>query len=231
MLAKDSQWNLNCAALLAMLKHLYLSVLSGLVLSGQEISIDRLDLKNARAELSRYRGSASIKLEIHGQDAGDGRAVIKGSHFHNGTIDVDVAGAPAKGAGDFARGFIGVDFRIQADGARGENVYIRPTNGRAADQLRRNHSTQYTSYPDWPWERLRKETPGVYESYADMVAGEWTHLRIVVKGLDASLYVGGAEQPCLLVHDLKLKDVEGAVGLWIGPGTEGYFRGVKISEK
>ena len=120
---------------------------------------------------------------------------------------------------------------MQAGGSRFENIYIRPTNGRADDQLRRNHATQYVSAPDWPWERLRKESPGVYESYADMVAGEWTHLRIVVHGTNASLYVGAAAEPCLIVHDLKLGDVEGAVALWIGPGTEGYFRSLKVSSE
>jgi hypothetical protein len=195
---------------------------------GQDIS--RLEMKNTRAEAVQYRGSAAIKLEIfQAPEGADGFAVIKGSRFHNGTIEVDVAGSPAKGASDTARGFIGVNFR-QTDGAHFENIYIRPTNGRAVDQLRRNHSTQYTSQPDWPWERLRKETPGVYESYVDLVAGEWTHLRIVVRGKDASLYVGGAEQPCLLIHDLKLGDVEGSVALWIGPGTEGYFKNLKISQ-
>ena len=103
-----------------------------------------------------------------------------------------------------------------------EALYIRPANGRATDQLRGNHSTQYISTPDWPWERLRKESPGVYESYADMVAGEWTRLRIAVHGTEAELYVGGA-QPSLLLHDLKLGDSTGNVGLWIGSGTEGYF--------
>ena len=193
-----------------------------LLLVAQDVS--RLELKNVRAEAVRYRGAEAVKLE------GDGMAVMKGSRFHNGSIELDVAGAPGKGAAGGARGFIGICFRMQSDG-RYENFYIRPTNGRAADQLRRNHSTQYTSFPDWPWERLRKETPGVYESYADMAPGEWTHLRVVVKGTEASLYVGAAEQPCLLVHDLKLGDVEGPVALWIGPGTEGYFRDLKISEK
>ena len=186
--------------------------------------------KNARAEAGQYRGSAAIKLEIKAAD-GDGYATVKGSRFHNGTINLDVAGAPAKGAADSARGFIGVNFRIQPDGTHWENIYIRPTNGRAADQLRRNHATQYTSSPDWPWDRLRKETPGLYESYVDLVPGEWTHLRVVVRGVNASLYVGGAEQPCLLVHDLKLGDVEGAVALWIGPGTEGHFRNLSISDQ
>jgi hypothetical protein len=122
-----------------------------------------------------------------------------------------------------------VAFRISPGGKRFEEFYIRPTNGRADDQLRRNHSTQYVSFPDWPWERLRKESPGVYESYTDMAAGEWTHLRITVQGTHASLYVNGAAQPCLIVNDLKLGESEGGVALWIGPGTEGYFRNLSIT--
>jgi hypothetical protein len=78
-------------------------------------------------------------------------------------------GAPAD-----ARGFIGIDFRGQEHGARTESIYLRPTNGRADDQLRRNHSVQYDSVPDFPWFRLRKESPGVYESYTDLEAGEWS---------------------------------------------------------
>jgi hypothetical protein len=49
---------------------------------------------------------------------------------------------------------------------------LRPTNGRADDQVRRNHSTQYISYPDFPWYRLREETPGMYESYSDSIYTE-----------------------------------------------------------
>jgi hypothetical protein len=216
-----------------MIKVLPFALLASLA-SGADIpllDVTRLELRHTRAEVSRYKGSPAIKLEIDSKGISDGFATIKGSRFHNGTINLDVAGAPAQGAPEGARGFIGIYFRILADGAHWENIYVRPTNGRADDQLRRNHSTQYTSFPDWPWERLRKDTPGVYESYADMVAGEWTHMRVVVHGTDASLYVGGAEQPCLLVHDLKLGDVEGAVALWIGPGTEGYFRNINISDK
>lgn len=200
------------------------------MLHGQELDAGRLELKNARAEKVSYKGSQAIRLDIANNDGSDGLAVIKGSRFHNGSIEMDVAGALAKGASATARGFIGMVFRVQSDGHL-ENFYIRPTNGRADDQLRRNHSTQYTSHPDWPWERLRKETPGVYESYADMASGEWTHLKVVVDGVNASLYVGGAGQPCLLVHDLKLGDIEGAVGLWLGPEAEGYFRRVRILEK
>ena len=191
--------------------------------------LSRLQLKNVQAEPTVYRGMQALKLTEKDSASGEAFAMVNNLPFHNGTIDLEVSGAPSKTAPEQARGFIGVAFRMQAGGARFENIYIRPTNGRADDQLRRNHSTQYVSVPDWPWERLRKESPGVYESYADMVAGEWTHLRIVVHGTNASLYVGAAAEPCLIVHDLKLGDVEGAVALWIGPGTEGYFRNLKIS--
>ena len=47
----------------------------------------------------------------------------------------------------------------------------------------------------------------------------------------ARLYVHGAEQPCLIVNDLKLEPRTGGGALWVGPGTEGYFRNLKITGK
>ena len=189
-------------------------------------SLTQLDLTGVEAETVTYRGASGIRLVEKAGNTADALATIRQMKFHNGTIDVDVAGRPARGAAESARGFIGIAFRIS--NGKFECIYVRPTNARAADQLRRNHATQYVSFPEWPWERLRRETPGVYESYADMVAGEWTHLRIVVSGREASLYVGNASQPCLLVYDLKLGDATGGVALWIGPGTEGYFRNLTV---
>jgi hypothetical protein len=188
----------------------------------------KLDLRNAKVETVTWKGSPAIKV-VQVDGATDAFAILEGQTFHNGTIDVDVAGLPGARASDMARGFVGVSFHISPDGSKLETLYIRPTNGRAADQLRRNHSVQYVSYPDWPWERLRKETPGVYETYADMQPGEWIHLKLVVKGTELQAYVGNATQPTLLVHDLKLGDVSGAVALWIGPGTDAYFRNLRVT--
>lgn len=204
------------------------AMLAGLaVQAGPGIDASKLDGKNSKAEVVTWKGSPAIKL-VQDEVGFDGMAILKGASFHNGTIEVDVAGLPGARAAESARGFVGISFRVQADGKH-ETFYIRPTNGRAADQLRRNHSVQYVSTPDWPWERLRKETPGVYESYADMQPGEWTHLKIVVKGTELEAYVGGATQPTLLVHDLKLGDVTGGVALWIGPGTDAYFKNLNIT--
>ena len=123
--------------------------------------------------------------------------------FTNGTIEVKVLSRLLKNAPETARGFIGVAFRINKTNSSFESIYIRPTNGRADDQIRRNHSIQYFSYPNYKFDRLRKETPERYESYADMALNEWITMRIVVNGQEAKLYLNDAKQPALLVKDLK----------------------------
>ena len=150
--------------------------------------------------------------------------------FSNGTIDVEVAGRPLPDAPPAARGFIGIAFRIADDLSVFECIYLRPTNGRADDQLRRNRSCQYFSYPDWKFDRMRTEVPGHYEAYVDLVTGAWTRMRIDVNGEHARLFVHGNEQPTLIVNDLKHgPDRSGGVGLYIDNGTEGFFRNLTIT--
>lgn len=159
-------------------------------------------------------------------------ARVKDIEFQNGTIEVKVYSKLLADAPDYARGFIGVTFRINDDNSEFEGIYIRPTNGRCEIQSRRNASTQYFSYPDYKFDRFRKETPGMYESYVDIGLDEWIDLKIVVDGEKAKLYVNGVTQPTLIVNDLKHgKDTSGAIGLWVDIGTEGYFRDLKITNK
>jgi hypothetical protein len=174
--------------------------------------------------------AADVEMAARKNDEGGGIAVLSGTTFHNGTIEMELAGKPRPGAPADARGFVGVAFRVAADTSKYECVYIRPTNGRADDQLRRNHSTQYISMPDYQWSRLRREAPGQYESYVDLVPGEWTRIMVEVSGVKARLYVNGTPQPVLVVNDLKLGDSKGAVALWIGVGTEAYFTNLRLSE-
>src|SRR6266567_9303767 len=135
-------------------------------------TLDTLKLHNVRANSAAYRGKQSIHLtEAPGGGQGESFAIVGGPEFQDGAIEVSLAGAPASGSFEAARGFIGIAFRMQPNASKFELFYLRPTNGRADDQLRRNHSTQYVSFPDYPWERLRTETPGVYESYADLESG------------------------------------------------------------
>jgi hypothetical protein len=192
------------------------------------------EVLNGRATITDYRGRRAVKLipapEMLGKDA-DILAILAGSRFKDGTIDVDVAGAPRAGAAADARGFIGLAFRTGDHGEWSEVFYLRPTNGRANDQLRRNHSVQYISHPAYTWSRLRQENPGVYESYVDLEPAVWTHMKIVVSGSTARLYVNGAAQPCLIVNDLNHGDGAGRVALWANIDTDGYFGAVSLTNQ
>ncbi len=191
-----------------------------------------VEVVNARAEVVDYRGRRAVKLvpkpETSGKDE-DMMAILGGNQFKDGTIDVDVAGAPRPGMPADSRGFIGIAFRTGPHGEWSELFYLRPTNGRVDDQLRRNHSVQYVSHPDFPWQRLRGESPGVYESYVDLEAGAWTTMKIVVSGTTARLYVNGAAQPCLIVNDLKRGDGAGRIALWAHVETDAYFGAISIA--
>jgi hypothetical protein len=201
--------------------------------AGRHVDIEGgngLDLVHVVPKPVTYKGRKALQLIPSDVDyGGDQVALLKGLDFKDGTIDVDLAGLPGPGASDTARGFVGVAFRSAPNGIALDCFYLRPTNGRADDQLRRNHSTQYISHPNYTWERLRTETPGVYESYVDIQTGAWTHVKIEVTGVRARLYVNGAAQPTLIVNDLKRGATSGAIGLWIGPGTEAYFRNLIVS--
>jgi hypothetical protein len=192
-----------------------------------------LRLHNVTAAPATLEGKKGIRVTVSaevGQQAGvEQLAVIEGLEFGDGVIEAEIAGAPAAGAIEGARGFVGIAFRLQPDMRTYDAFDLRPTNGRADDQLRRNHSTQYISHPDWPWFRLREETPGQYESYVDLVPGVWTKVKIEVRGSGARLYVHDQAQPTLLVNDLKTgSSTSGGVALWLGLGTVAHFRDLTV---
>ena len=157
---------------------------------------------------------------------------IHNVHFTNGLIEVKVLSKLLPNAADSARGFIGLAFRINNDNTQFECFYIRPTNGRANMQLRRNRAVQYFSYPDFKYNVLRTIAPGMYESYADMGLNEWIQLKIEVVNSQAKLYINNSKQPVLIVNDLKHgANAAGAIGLFVDIGTEGYFKDLVVIPK
>jgi hypothetical protein len=176
-------------------------------------------------------GRQAVELMPATRDTGqvDAIAMVDGSELADGTIEVWVTGhVPPDTRDTSSRAFIGVVFRSANDGNQFESIYLRMTNGRAEQQLRRNHTIQYESIPDYPWYRLRRENPGQYESYVDVQPDVWAKLRIVVSGRHATLYVNDAPQPALIVNDLKGPMTRGRVGLWVGTESVGYFSHLTI---
>jgi hypothetical protein len=191
---------------------------------------------NSRIQWVEHRGRRALNLAPligHEHDTNvQMSAVLTGSDVHDGAIEVDVAGARRDGYAKTEdemlgfKGMIGVSFRIHGDSC--ERFYVRPENARLQNQLYRNLSTQYESMPDYPFDRLRGEHFGEYESFVDLEPGAWEHLKIVISGTHAALYVNGAAQPCLIVNDLKNGDSHGAVALWARISTDAFFSNLRI---
>lgn len=196
---------------------------------------DRLQAVKVFMELETFMGKRVVKVvkDPAIKEVDEPTFVrIKGIDFKDGIIEVKVWSRLLKDAPEFSRGFIGLAFRISDSNSKFENIYIRPSNGRADDQVRRNHSIQYYSYPNYKFDRLRKEFPERYESYADMELNRWIQLRVEVKGSQAKLFIDNNKQPSLLVTDLKHgPDASGAIGLWVDVGTEGFFADLKVVKK
>ncbi len=194
-------------------------------------SLAALDLVRVKGEVVDYRGRRAIHLvdEPHGGSGGRTLAILKGTDFANGTVTLDVAAAPVPGAPDDARGFIGLAFHVQQDPLRFECIYLRMTNGHADDPVRRSHVVQYISYPAFYFDRLRKESPGVYEKPGDVEPGVWTHVRIVVAGSQARFYLRDAARPALTVDGLKLGPVHGPLGLFVDADSDGYFTNLRVT--
>lgn len=197
----------------------------------------RLRPVNTRPIWTEYRGRRALQLApLAGQENATDQEMwveLVGTNFADGRIDIDVAGARRKGyATDNVsafKGFIGVSFRVRGDTA--ERFYLRTENARLDDQVFRNRTTQYEAPPDATWQVLRRDAPGMYESYADVDAGAWTHLTIDVSGRTARLFVNGASQPALVVTDLKHGSSRGALALWTRISADAYFADLRITPR
>jgi hypothetical protein len=194
-------------------------------------SITGLELINVKADVVDHNGKEGIQIsKIEGEITGETLVIIPEINFKDGIITIELTGEPAANADPQMRGFVGVAFRVNpSDYSSYECFYLRPMNARANNQLQRNHSTQYISHPEFPWYKLRNDNPGLYESYVDLVPGEWTKIKIEVDGKVAKLYLHDAEEPCLIVKDLKHEESAGKIALWLHSSTLARYRNLVVT--
>lgn len=155
---------------------------------------------------------------------GDGIAVVEGAPFDEGTIELEVRGEDVP-----QQSFVGIAFGVRDDSTY-EVVYLRPFNFRAPDPARSKRAVQYVSQPAWPWQRLRTESPGKYESSVSPAPDPtgWVPLRLVVTRTQVSVYANGGAEPDLVVQ--RLGDVQaGPVAFWVGNNSRGDFAALKVT--
>ncbi len=134
---------------------------------------------------------------------------LNGVKFSTGSIDVDLRGRDV-----YQQNFLGIAFHGN-DTTTYDAVYFRPFNFQTPDTLRHKHMVQYISEPLYPWERLRKEHPLVYENTISPapMPQNWLHAHIVVTRDEITVYVNHSTIPSLKVKKLNDKN-EGGIGLW-----------------
>ncbi|MFV8377545.1 hypothetical protein [Flavobacterium sp. LB3R33] len=164
----------------------------------------------------------------------DGPTYVKLTNvdIENGTIEIKMLSRIMENSPfPAARGFIGVAYRVDPENKNFDAIYLRPSNGRADDQLRRNHTIQYFSYPGNTFSRLRKEANGLYETYADIGLNEWIDVRIEFQDEKAVLYINNQKSPSFIVTKMLGTSKKGSIALWVEIGTIGYFKDLKVTKK
>jgi hypothetical protein len=183
--------------------------------------------RGVKVSTGEYRGRKALR--VLQPERGDGHAVLPDVAFQDGVIEVDMAIEISTPLFPGAPGFGGVAFRTRADVSGYELFYLRPGNATSPDQAKRNHAVQYVAQPGFSWPLLRRAWPSVYEVYAPLELGAWTHLKIEVTGRDAKLFINGAPQPTLVVQGLKGEDLAGHVSLWGFQGQTTWFSNLRIT--
>jgi hypothetical protein len=136
--------------------------------------------------------------------------------FEDGTIEFDVRLTRR-------RSFVYVHFRADPDGER-EEFYLRPHKSDLPDAV------QYA--PVWQnrsaWQLYHG--PGGTASVALDTTG-WTHVRVVVRGRQAALFVGDMARPALLVPQLAREPRAGylALGAFTPPDAPGDGPSVRFA--
>lgn len=158
-------------------------------------------------------------------------AKVDDLQFHNGIIEVRLLSRLLPDAPDFARGFIGIVYRVNADDSEFESFYVRPANGyNCPDVDRRVHGCQYFSYPGYTFGYFREYGITKYEAKADIDLNEWISLKAIIKNEHAEFYLNGNTVPVLVVEDMKHGTGQKAsVGIFIDIGTEAFVSELKVT--
>lgn len=159
------------------------------------------DIQAEESRVEEYLGQQSLFLKI-------GSALLDDPEFLDGIIEYDIAF-------DGSRGFAGVLWHVE-DEENYEEFYMRPHQSGNPDALQ--YTPVYKNIAGWQL----YSGPGV-TGQATFPFDEWIHVKLVVSGSEAEVYIGDHEEPRLHIHNLIRGVESGGIGLKAGPFTAAHF--------
>ncbi len=163
------------------------------VAPAQDLAFDQQEWQiEGDAKVETFLGETALRMR-------NAEASLPALELLDGTIDFDVALT-----GD--RAFLGIRFRVVSDRAR-EEIYLRGHKSGSPDALQYTPAFQGVGN----WQIYHGEG---YTAAAAFAHDEWVHVRLVVEGTRAAVFVGEAESPQLIVPQLARGPRSGTIELW-----------------
>jgi hypothetical protein len=162
---------------------------------------DRWDIQAKESKVVDYKGRKSLYLK-------GGAALVKGSQFTDGIIEYDIAFSEAQG-------FMGAFWRRQ-DGENYEEFYIRPHQSGQPDA--NQYQPVFNGVAAW-----QLYYGAGYAAAIKYDFNEWVHVKIVVSGKMAEVYIKDMETPLLFVSEQKREIKTGGVGVSAGNFAPAHY--------
>lgn len=162
---------------------------------------DRWEIRARENRVEDHLGRRSLYLK-------SGLAVVKDSQFTDGIIEFDIAVTGEQG-------FAGALWRMQ-DLDNYEEFYIRPHQSGNPD------ANQYQPVFNGmaAWQLYHGEGYGAPVRYD---FNQWMHVKIVVSGRNAEVYIKDMATPALFVNEQKRETKPGKVGLSVGNFAPAWY--------
>jgi hypothetical protein len=162
-----------------MLHSLIIAALGALLSQERHIPVDSVwTLTGDATRIEEYRGAKSIRMRT-------GRAIRRDVSLQDGTIDFDMAVTPH-------RSFVYLQFRMQDDDNH-EEIYFRPHKSSLPDAIQ--YAPVWNGESNWQLYHGRGGTAPVA-----LARDEWIHVRIVLSGQRAALFVGDGTTPDMVIR-------------------------------
>jgi hypothetical protein len=162
-----------------MLPSLLIATLGSLLWQERHIPIDSAwMLSGDGTRIEDYRATKALRMRT-------GRAIRRDVSLQDGTIDFDMAVTPH-------RSFVYLQFRMQSDEEH-EEIYFRPHKSSLPDAIQ--YAPVWHGESNWQLYHGKGGTAPV-----TFARDEWIHVRIVLSGQRAALFVGEGATPELVMR-------------------------------